>query len=89
MGTHELRADLSDLRDVTGLDQGVLRERLHQLERAGVAAVEYDEDGVPPYVDTRTVTEDFPLWWDIRKFCSDRGRDLEDVIVNLRFDLLD
>jgi len=88
-GVVELRAYLNFLRDATGLGQQQLSDRLHQLEQVGVAVVVYDDAGVPPYVDTRTATGDFPSWSEIRQFCRDYERDLEDLIVDLRFDLFD
>ncbi len=88
-GVVELRTYLNFLRDATGLSQQQLSDRLHQLEQVGVAVVVYDEDDVPPYVETRTTTGDFPSWSEIRQFCRECERDLEDLIVDLRFDLFD
>lgn len=79
----------SELGDATAQSSQQVVDRILQLENAGFAYFDEDFDGVQ-WVTTRLPEslDEWPTWADFKAYCADPVA-LNDLIVDLRFDLLD
>ncbi len=81
-----------ELQDATGSTRDATVDRAHQLEQPGLTCLETSSYGEyepfpAPHLATRPL--DYPRWKDLLSFCSARGFDVSELVVDLRFDLLD
>jgi hypothetical protein len=78
----------SELEGVTQLSRQKLVEEMAILEVHKFATIDADEQ--PPRVIAYSPLESgWPFWRDLRTFCNKTGHDIDRVISEIRFDVLD
>jgi hypothetical protein len=78
---------IAELELATGAEPGVLRAHLDMLERYHIVGFEEDSDD-RPWASTYSL-DGWRFWDGVKKYCEETGLELEDFIIDLRFDLLD
>jgi hypothetical protein len=86
---------LSEMARRTRHSKAKIIETFDELERTGFGCISIDSgfDGEPPHASV-FIRGDGPssngeLLYEIRSYCEQSGRDINEIIVGLRFDLLD
>lgn len=70
------------------LDRTNLNEQMAIIEKYGLAHIDEDDNGIP-IITLSGLRSGWPIWDDLKKFSSAKNIPLYDLIVNMRFDLLD
>ena len=82
---------LADVLAATDADEGQVYQLIRVLEEHAFVALDQDElEGTGPWIEIKgSNIGEWDILQDLRKFCRVRGIPASEIIVRLRFDLLD
>jgi hypothetical protein len=80
---------LHEVADACGLARERVFEHVETMDRYRIAYGEYDERDGLDYICLRPLQSGWKFWSDLRSFCEDTDTSMREVVVELRFDLLD
>jgi hypothetical protein len=80
---------VSELQHVTELSTTDLVQQIAMLDKSGLVRESFPDDFGQATVELTGMGRDWPNWDDLLHVTKKHGIALRDIVVNLRFDLLD
>jgi hypothetical protein len=89
VGARDLEVSLQEIESRAHLDSEFIRGHVDILRRYRLSSEPYENMNGIAVVDIPPIGDYWDLWDDLKQFCSRREIDIRELLVNLRFDLLD